>query len=400
MRGSIVKDKRSPDPKRPRYFVIVEERTGDGKRRRRWHSDPVTGSAFASKKKADDFLAGLLNDVNKGSYSPPSKATVDSWLDVWLAIMRPNLKPSTYASYERVLRVHVRPRLGSMELRKVTSADLDRLYADMLSGGRADHRRGEGLSPRTVRTTATVLGRAFKDAVRKGAMPRNPNDAADPPRAGATAPGAIKAWNAAELHAFLDATRTHRYGRAWAFLASTGCRRGEALGLRWSDIDIDNRRASLIQTVQKVAGKVVFGQVKTNASRRAISLDDDTVAMLREQRREQAAERLLMGPAWVDHDLVFARPEGEPLYPEGVTRAFKEQVDRLPLPSITLHGLRHTWATVALSAGIHPKVVQERLGHANVGITLNIYSHVAPVMHDDAAELVAALVRRSTGAQS
>ena len=207
----------------------------------------------------------------------------------------------------------------------------------------------------------------------------------------------IKAWNAVELHAFLDATRTHQYGRAWAFLASTGCLRGEALGLRWSDIDLDNLRASFIQTVQKVAGKVVFGEVKTNASRRAISLDADTVLMLKEQRREQAAERLLMGPAWVEHDLVFAKPTGEPLYPESVTRAFKSQVDRLPLPSITLHGLRHTWATVALTAGIHPKVVQERLGHANVGITLNIYSHVAPVMHDDAAELVAALVRRSTG---
>ena len=400
MRGSIVKDKRSADPKNPRYFVIIEERATGGQRKRRWHSDPATGSAFASKKKAEAFLAALLNDVNRGSYSPPSRATVDAWLDVWLGIMRPNLKPSTYASYERVLRVHVRPSLGSMELRKVTAADLDRLYAKMLADGRSDHRKGEGLSPRTVRTTATILGRAFKDAVRKGAMPRNPSETADPPRAGAMAPGAIKAWNAAELCAFLEATKEHRYGRAWAFLASTGCRRGEALGLRWSDVDLERRRASLIQTVQKVAGKVVFGQVKTDASRRAVSLDDETVRMLEEQSRDQAVERMLVGPGWVDHDLVFAGPTGEPLYPEGVTRAFKAQVERLGLPPITLHGLRHTWATVALSAGVHPKVVQERLGHANVGITLNIYSHVAPVMHDDAAELVAALVRGSTGVQS
>jgi integrase len=119
--------------------------------------------------------------------------------------------------------------------------------------------------------------------------------------------------------------------------------------------------------------------------------------MLRELRAEQEEQRRTVGPGWVDHDLVFAGPTGEPLYPEGVTRAFKAQVDRLPLPPITLHGLRHTWATVALSAGIHPKVVQERLGHANVGITLNIYSHVAPVMHDDATELVAALGRPHRG---
>ena len=115
MRGSIVKDKRSADPKNPRYFVIIEDRATGGQRKRRWHPDPATGSAFASKKKAEAFLAALLNDVNRGSYSPPSKATVDAWLDVWLGIMRPNLKPSTYASYERATarRTGVgRPRPG------------------------------------------------------------------------------------------------------------------------------------------------------------------------------------------------------------------------------------------------------------------------------------------------
>lgn len=144
------------------------------------------------------------------------------------------------------------------------------------------------------------------------------------------------------------------------------------------------------------------GEVKTAASRRRIAHDDATVEMLKVQRKRQAEARLLVGPTWMDRDLVFTGPTGEPFYPETVTRTFRTRVDRLGLPPITLHGLRHTWASLALAAGIHAKVVQERLGHANVGITLNIYSHVAPVMHDDAAEQVAAMVRsaKAVGSRS
>jgi integrase len=392
MRGSVVKDTRG---KAVRYFVVIEEKTNDGKRRRRWHTDPVTGSTFTNKRAAEAYCAKLIDGVGTGVYVPPAKETLDSWLDAWLGIMKPNLKPSTYASYERVLRVHVRPRLGATLLRKISGPDLDRLYTAMLASGRADYREGEPLSPRTVRYAATILTRALKDATRKGLIPRNPAEQADAPRAGKTSPGAEKSWSATDLHRFLDATAEDYYGPAWAFLASTGCRRGEALGLRWSDLDLDAKRASLVQSVQKVDGKVVFGEVKTSASRRRIALDDDTVTMLKTQRKSQAEQRLLMGPAWVDHDLVFTGATGEPFYPETVTRTFHSTIRRLGLPPITLHGLRHTWASLALEAGIHAKVVQERLGHANVGITLNIYSHVAPVMHEDAAELVADLVRRA-----
>jgi integrase len=393
MRGSIVKDKRSPDPKKPRYRVVIEERAPDGKRRRRWYSDPKTGSAFTSKKAAESFLSATLTTVDSGTYVAPTKDTLDGWLDVWLGIMKPQLKPSTYASYERVLRVHVRPALGTMPLRKITVAHLDTLYAAMLAGGRADYREGEGLSPRTVRYCATIVGRALKDANRKGLIPSNPATLADPPRAGKTAPGAVKAWDALQLQTFLAETADDYYGPVWAFLAATACRRGEALGLRWRDVDLEGKYVSLVQTVQKVAGQVVIGETKTAASSRMVALDGATVDLLKAVRKAQAQQRLSVGPAWRDNDLVFAGPLGEPLYPETVSKTFLATVKRLKLPQIPLHGLRHTWATLALKAGVHPKVVQERLGHANVGITLNIYSHVAPVMHGDAAEQVAALVR-------
>jgi integrase len=176
-------------------------------------------------------------------------------------------------------------------------------------------------------------------------------------------------------------------------LATTGLRRGECLGLRWSDLDLDGGRASIRQTVIAVKHTPMLGTPKTAKGRRTITLDAGTVTALREHRKRQAAERLLMGAGWHDHDLVFCHVDGTMLHPERFTRGFSEAVRRLGLPAIRLHDLRHGWATLALQAGIHPKVVQERLGHANISITLDTYSQVVGSLHEDAAEQVAALFR-------
>jgi integrase len=175
-------------------------------------------------------------------------------------------------------------------------------------------------------------------------------------------------------------------------LATTGMRRGEALGLRWADVDLDAARLAVRQTVIEVNHKIEFSMPKTAKGRRTIALDAPTVEVLREHRKRQAAQRLEFGPGWADHDLVFADYDGSPLMPERFSSRFGEQVKKLGLPPISPHSLRHTWATLALPAGVHPKVVQERLGHANVNITLDIYSHVTGPLHSDAAEQVAGLV--------
>jgi integrase len=255
---------------------------------------------------------------------------------------------------------------------------------------------GQVLSPRTVRYVATILGRALKDAVRKGLIPRSPHADADPPRPSATSADVMRTWTGEELGSFLDSVEEHRMGALFTFLALTGCRRGEALGLRWSDLDLTDTggRASIVQTVGKVAGKTVVGTTKTTAGRRVVSLDAGLATVLRQHRRAQNELRLLMGAGWRDLNLVFPSHIGEHLYPETVSRVFRETVDGLELPPIRLHDLRHTWATLALQAKVHPKVVQERLGHANVGITLGTYSHVAPTLHDEAAETVAGSLTR------
>jgi len=169
-------------------------------------------------------------------------------------------------------------------------------------------------------------------------------------------------------------------------------RRGECLGLRWSDVDLMAGRVSITQTVIAVNHNVRIGSPKTARGRRTVALDPRTVAALREHRQNQLAERLLMGAGFTDHDLVFCRPDGGPLHPERFSRTFAIEAARAGLPPIRCHDIRHTWARLALSAGEHPKVVQERLGHANVSITLDVYSHVTEGLHGEAASRVAGII--------
>jgi len=253
--------------------------------------------------------------------------------------------------------------------------------------------RPTGLDRRTAYYIHTVLHRAFKDAVRWGRLHRNPTDAADPPRGGQKSDG-IRAWDAATMRTFLDASRTaeDRLHPLWVLLATTGMRRGEALGLRWTDVDLDTGRARVVQTIVQTRSLVTIGEPKTARGRRSIALDSSTVAVLREHRHRMLQERLLVGADFTDLGLVFHQPDGTWLRPDAVSDLFLRRTRRYGLPRLTLHGLRHTWATLALEKGIHPRVVQERLGHSTIAITLGVYSHVSPTLHDEAAALVANLI--------
>ena len=169
-------------------------------------------------------------------------------------------------------------------------------------------------------------------------------------------------------------------------------RRGEAIGLRWSDLDLDAGRLRVVQTIIQTRSLVSVGEPKTAQGRRPIALDKGTIAVMREHRRRMLEERLLVGPDFDDHGLVFHQPDGSWLHPDAVSEVFLRRVRRYSLQRLTLHGLRHTWATLALERGIHPRVVQERFGHSTISITLGMYSHVGPTLHDEAAEIVAGLV--------
>jgi integrase len=217
------------------------------------------------------------------------------------------------------------------------------------------------------------------------------------PASRATAPkrtnGAeLHTWTGSQVRAFLEATREDREHALWRILAITGMRRGEALGLKWSDVDLKQGRVSVQRSRVLAGGKVLEHPPKTDHGRRSIPLDPATVATLRVWRARQNAERLEWGAAWSDGGWVFTAGDGSPLHPGVITKRFGEAVAAADLPRIRLHDLRHTSATLALAAGEHPKLVQERLGHATISQTMDTYSHTTSALHEAAAERLAALV--------
>jgi len=443
MRGSVVK-------KGTRWYVKIEldPDPATGQRRQKWHS------GYKTKREAERARIDLLSKFDRGEYVEQSHQTVADYFVDWLKATEHTVRPSTFDSYSRNVKNHVVAHIGSVRLTKVDAGVLNGLYAELLTSGRckpsrtgkgyspevveratdlrsqgvtlaataeqlrsefaeAEHitkdtlasllRRGvstatparsrPGLDRRTVNYVHTIIHRAFKDAVRWGRLARNPADAANPPHGGQKSDG-IHAWDAPTLRAFLDASSRadDRLYALWVLLATTGMRRGEALGLRWSDLDLDAARLRVVQTIIQTRSTVMIGEPKTTQGRRPIALDKGTVAVMREHRRRMLEERMLVGPDFADQGLVFHQPDGSWLHPDAVSEMFVRRVQRNGLERLTLHGLRHTWATLALERGIHPRVVQERFGHSTISITLGMYSHVGPTLHDEAAELVASLV--------
>jgi integrase len=285
MRGSVVK-------RGDGYSVVVElERDPiTNKRRQKWHS------GYRTKKDAERALTEQLAARDAGTYLEPTKQTLSEFTREWLAAIKPTVRPSTHYSYGRNLQLHVLPQLGGVRLRRIDAGMLNQLYAALLADGRKNY-AGGGLSPRSVRYIHTIVHRALRDAVKGGRLARNPADAADPPKAGGARRPESITWTAEQLRTFLDRTRSSRFSAAYHLLATTGLRRGEALGLRWSDLDLDGGRASIRQTVIVIRHTVMLGTPKTARGRRTVTLDSGTVAALREHRKRQAAERLLMAQA-------------------------------------------------------------------------------------------------------
>jgi integrase len=259
---------------------------------------------------------------------------------------------------------------------------LQGLSADVLTRFYGERLRS-GLSARTVRYLHAVIHKVLADALKWGLVVRNVADAASPPSNKAAKPPPPRTWSADELAAFLDSVRGTRFEPLWTLAASTGMRRGELQALRWSDLDLETAQLAI--------------PVSKSGRGRSVALDTGTVAVLRAHRKRQATEKLAWGPAYRDSGHVFTREDGKPYAPNYVTRAFREAVARTELPCIRLHDLRHTWASLALAAGVNPKVVSERLGHATVSFTLDTYSHVMPGLQEGAAERVALAIGLQSG---
>jgi integrase len=382
-RGSVRQATNGP------WYFIVDIGSGTGRRQTRRRG-------FPTKKAAQAELTHILETLSKQSYVAPSRLTLEDFIEQrWLPAVKSSLRSSTHESYSRNQRLHVVPVLGSVPLQAIDAGSLTALYQRLTEDGRKDHQFGKVLSTTTVRYIHTIVRSALQMSYEWDLLPRNAADRAKPPKPKARGDrhDQFHTWDRRELGRFLAATEDERLYPLWLLLATTGMRRGEALGLGWQAIDFGTSRLSVRRSLVDLdRGEPIWSDPKTASGRRSISLDPTTLAALRSERSRQARDRLLVGPAYTDLGLVFTHQDGSPLHPDTTSRNFRHCTAELGLPPIRLHDLRHTWATLALEAGIHPKVVQERLGHSNVSITLDLYSHVSPSMQTDAADRVAALI--------
>jgi len=327
----------------------------------------------------------------RGVTGAPPALMVATYLDVWLAERRLSgtIRETTATAYSVVIRSHLVPRLGGIALVRLGREHIAACYRDLRTAGRADGDMS-GLSPKSVYNVHLVLRKALADAVDQGLLAVNPAARAmSAPLRSAT----MRTWTGEEAAQFLAATMGLLDAALYRLALATGMRRGEVLGLRWRDLDMETSSLSVSQQLVRVGGAVRTGPPKTAASRRRIALDADTVETLRAHRRSQAAERLQTGRGQSADDLVFSRPDGGPRDPDVVSHAFRRLVMAAGLPGIRFHDLRHTHASLLLARGTNPKVVQERLGHASVAITLDLYSHVIPDLQTEAAAQIGAALR-------
>ena len=343
---------------------------------------------FATKGEAQKYLNDTLQAMQVGQLAEPSKLRTGEYLlHRWLPNRRASVRPSTYDSYRRSLDLHVVPAIGQIKLQNLRPDHLDKFYADLLEGG---------LAAKTVRNMHTMLHKALKDAMRKNLVVRNVADAADPPRV-THGDSELQTWTGAQLRTFLAAIADHRLFAAYLLGATTGMRRGEVLGLRWTNVDLRRRRIKVIETVLNVGYEITAGTPKTARGRRTVAIDAATADALRDHRARQALEKRVAGPAYTDLGLVFARPDGSYVHPDLYSQTFRRAVRRVGLPYIRLHDLRHTHATLGLEAGIPVKVISTRLGHATTAFTQDIYMHSVPSLEEGAAEQIADLIFGQNG---
>jgi integrase len=348
-----------------------------GRRRQRWHT--VNGR----KRDAQRALRELLHSMEQGSYIEPNKLTMAQWLTQWCETyvsMHTTLR--TQESYDSIVKHHLIPTLGSIPLSQLQPQHIQEYYSKALSGGRCDGRGG--LSARSVLYHHRIISEALDHAVKMGLAARNVAGVVEPPRVAKAKLNVIKPD---ELPVFLEAARETPYYVYYCTLLYTGLRRGEALALKWGNIDLLSAELQVVETAFKLGnGTYVVKEPKTPHSCRLISLPPSLTVLLRQYRNDQELLRHKMEKSLNDNDFVFVNPDGTLLDPNIVTRTFARIIKKAGLSHIRLHDLRHTHATLMLKAGVHPKIVSERLGHANIGITLDTYSHVLPGLQEAAAE--------------
>jgi integrase len=333
-----------------------------------------------TREVAESKLLDLRREL-RAEGVPDRDPLLADFADEWLAVVRGRVKPRTATRYEQLERLHVRPVIGGERVRSLRPGDVQRVTDKVLTAR----------SPRTALHVYRVLSEMLSEAVAWGVIASNPAQSCRPPR-----PGRPKLTipTAEETRRIREAVRGSVAEGPTVLTIGAGMRLGEVLAVRWTDVDLDGGRIRVSATMYR--GERT--EPKTTRSRRTVALPGFAVTYLREHRKAQAARRL-ESVAWLDEGYVFDRGGGMPMSVESVGHRFAKIVDGLGLGQVRFHDLRHAYATRLLEAGVNPKIVSEALGHASVGITLDLYSHVLPSMSRTAADAIEAVFGDAAGGE-
>lgn len=313
-----------------------------------------------------DWLLNQRQAVQTGNWVEKDQITVEQFLDRYFEdVAKHSLRPKTLETYEYLLRMHIKPELGKIKLASLRPDQVQNLYANKLESG---------LSNRTVQFMHSILHKALQQALKWGLVYRNVADLVEPPSVKKKAPQTL---SSSQVKQFLNSIRDDRMFPIFALAIGCGLREGEVLGLHYEDIDWETQTIHVKHAIQYLIGKgLVLTEPKTDKSRRAVEIPDFAFQALKDHRDLHN----------IHQGLMFVTSNGTPFSPRNVIRFFKQSLEQAGLPEIRFHDLRHTSATLLLTAGVHPKVVQEMLGHSQINLTMDTYSHVLPSMQQEASK--------------
>lgn len=425
------------NPRHGTWYFALELPPGPGGKRRQ-----MRRGGFASRDEALGELERARSVTRRGA-DPSVRVTVGRFLAEWHA-GRPDLKGTTRRNYSLIIGTYLAPLLGHVELDQLRGAHITEMFATIetwnaqLAAGMPLRKYQRHVGPASMQRIRACLRAALNDALDEGMIAFNPasrvrmapekrqrpvvwtaeraapfwetyrsrltaaREAAGTRRVDALAiwrdkrlrPAPVMVWTPADTGAFLDYAARHRLSALFEVAATTGARRGEICGLRWTDVDLQAKTITIATQRVQVGWQAIEDEPKSETSRRVVPLDEGTAAALREHRKRQIADRLAWQDAWAESGKVFVREDGEALHPAAITDLFDRLAFAAGLPPVGFHSLRHGAATYALAAGVDVKLVQERLGHSTSTLTRDVYTSVLPEVARAAAESAAAMIPR------
>ncbi len=356
-------------PKRNRFWArLVIYPTGKPRR---------VGRYFLTKQEAKEWLDSAKVASRQGFNVAPERQSVQHYLEHWLEdVVKGSCRLTSYLSYSEKIRLYIVPAVGRLPLQQLTAQHVQTMMNGLVK---------EGLSPRTAQYCRDILRNALNHAVRTELVRRNVATLATPPKQERYE---YRILDPSQARVFLDAARNNRFEALFSVAVSVGLRLSEALGLRWQNVNLESGTLTVAEQLQRIKGKQVVGQPKTRRGLRIVQLPPFAIQALKDHRSRQLQDKLLAGPKWQEAGFVFANVYGGPADDSKIRKSLNAILERAGLPKMRFHDLRHTCASLLLAQNVNPRVVMEILGHSSISLTMNTYSHVLPILQQDAANLM------------